>query len=191
MVKETKVQEQITVNDLAKKSGLDPKKVRRVLRKQFGGGSKKVYTWEKGDPKVDEILKALKNLKDGVKGTKGGTKGTEKKSGKGKETPATDATTKTPKTQKAPKTTKKVTTEKTPPATEPPAPEKEPEKPAGKKNPKAPKAGKSPDVPLDEAGKKSRAAYEKKNDAVNDHIKKTGKAPTTEELDAAMAADKK
>lgn len=51
----------LTVKDLAKKAGVEPRVLRRLLRKSFGGGDKKHYTWKPEDPQVQEIVAAAKN----------------------------------------------------------------------------------------------------------------------------------
>lgn len=50
----------VTVKEVAAKAGVDPKTLRRLLRKSFGGGGRKRYLWKKGDPEINKIVKAIK-----------------------------------------------------------------------------------------------------------------------------------
>ncbi len=164
----------ITVNDLAKETGVDGRIIRRILRKSFGGGDKKAYGWEKGDPKLKEIRAAIKN-----RGTKAEKPAETKKTTKKAEKPAEKKETKKASKKTAPKKVEKPVKKEKKAAAEKPA-----EKPAETEKPTD--GIRNADGTLNETGKKMRADHEKKNKAVNDHIKKTGKAPTTAELDAAM-----
>lgn len=53
----------VTVKEVAAKAGVDPKTLRRILRKSFGGGGRKRYLWKKGDPEINKIVKAIKEPK--------------------------------------------------------------------------------------------------------------------------------
>jgi hypothetical protein len=125
----------ITVAILADKSGLDAKKVRKILRKSFGGSKDGGYSWKKGSPEVDKILKALKDGKAPTPKT------------------ATPAKAPTPKT--ATPATPKTATPATP---------------------------KTVDMSV-----KSQKASTK---LANKTIRETGKAPTAEEVNKAVAAAK-
>ena len=54
----------ITVKEVASKAGVEPRVLRRLLRKSFGGGSRKTYVWEPSDPQIDKIVKAVQASKE-------------------------------------------------------------------------------------------------------------------------------
>ena len=154
----------VTVNDLAKESGVDGRVIRRILRKQFGGGSKKTYGWEKGNPELKKIREAIKNR---------GTQAEKPAENKDKK-----STKKTVEKKSVKKETKKAVTKKT--ATKKPAKVEPVKTPA------------TVDLAATDPAIGAMAAKAKKtNVIVNDHIKKTGKAPTGAEIDAALKTDGK
>ncbi|MDD5354679.1 MAG: DEAD/DEAH box helicase [bacterium] len=53
----------ILLKDLAAEVGLEPREVRKYLRKNFKRKEGESWAWEKGDPKLAEIKKALKSKK--------------------------------------------------------------------------------------------------------------------------------
>ena len=157
----------VTVNDLAKESGVDGRIIRRILRKQFGGGSKKTYGWEKGNPELKKIREAIKN-----RGTQA------EKPAENKGTKSTKKTVEKKSVKKETKGTKKAATKKT--ATRKPAKVEPVKTPA------------TVDLAATDPAIGAMAAKAKKtNVIVNDHIKKTGKAPTGAEIDAALKTDGK
>lgn len=65
---ETQEKQPITLKDLAKQADIDPRLLRRLLRKKFrlSGDAKKRYEWQPGDPQIQEILEAVKASKEKV-----------------------------------------------------------------------------------------------------------------------------
>lgn len=72
----------IGVQEVAKLAGVEPRVLRRLLRKSFGGGDRKTYSWKEGDPQIQKIVEAVKASKEpktpaNKKGTKKVTKTTK------------------------------------------------------------------------------------------------------------------
>lgn len=65
MTTQTQEKEVITLKDLAKQADIEPRLLRRILRRKFAREKAKVrYQWEPGDPQVQEILEAVKASKE-------------------------------------------------------------------------------------------------------------------------------
>lgn len=50
----------LTVREIAARAGVEPKILRRLLRKSFGGGKKQRYLWNKDDSQIEQIIAAAK-----------------------------------------------------------------------------------------------------------------------------------
>jgi len=53
----------LNIHDLEKATGKDGREIRRILRKEFGGGAGKEYAWKPGDDQFKSIVSRVKGGK--------------------------------------------------------------------------------------------------------------------------------